>query len=77
MQEGVPVGCTVHAGLWPAFQLPMGTGCLEGSFASLVIHFWKQQMGTFCSQDVAGCICFVRTRKPCEGFFVCFVVEQC
>lgn len=28
--EGVSLGCTVGAGLWPAFQLPMGTwrGCL-------------------------------------------------
>lgn len=75
--EGVPIGCTVHAGLLPAFQLPMEPGCLEGPFASLVIHFWEQQAGAFCSQDVAGCVCFVRTKKPYEGFCVCFVVDQC
>lgn len=74
--EGVPVGRTVCAGLWPAFQLPVGTGCLEGPFASLVVHFWEQQTGAFCSHDVAGCVCFVRTRKPYEGVLVCFVVEQ-
>lgn len=68
--EGVSLGCTVGAGLWPAFQLHDGD--LEGLLASLLIHLWEQEMWAFCSWIVADCICFVR-----EGFFVCFAVKQC
>ena len=67
---GVPVGCTVCAGLWPAFQLPKGTGCSEGPFASPLTHFWEQQTGAFCSQAVADCLSFVRVRKPYERFLL-------
>lgn len=61
--EGVPVGRAVRAGLCPIFHLPMETGALEAPVASLVICFWEQQVGASCPQDVAGCGCFVRSRK--------------
>lgn len=59
--EGVPIGCAVCAGLWPALQLPVGLGAWRGYLLPCLSTSGSSRMW------LAACV-LLGPESPMKGF---------